>query len=283
MDKNKIIKKEIKVSLIITTIINYINSNEKLKVIFNHHNQKYQIAELLKYVVIILKSGISYRNISLLNTKIHWNTIYKFIKKLEKYKIIDKIYNIQSIIYVNKLKDSPKYLKTDTSFIMNKYGMNEVAYNPQVKKHKTMKISVITDFFNIPIFINSYNSKIHDAQILSNDIILFHEKYPDMNNKILLGDNAYDSVKLKLEVKTILDSELLSPKNKRNMKDINKLSDLEPSLIEKQILKSRNSVEYTFNKFKKYKRIQLRYDKYIKYFNFYFKLAALDILMNQNF
>ena len=144
-----------------------------------------------------------------------------------------------------------------------------------------MKISIITDHFNVPIFINSYNSTIHDAEILSNDLIHFHNKFPNINNKILLGDTAYDSIKLRYQVKEILDSELLAPKNKRNIKDETKLREIEYSLIEKQILKSRNGVEYAFNKFKKYKRIQLRYDKYSKFFNFYFCLAALDILINQ--
>ena len=60
----------------------------------------------------------------------HWNTIYKFVKKLEKYKIIEEIYRIQSISYVTDMENPPKYLKTDTSFILNKYGINDVTYNP---------------------------------------------------------------------------------------------------------------------------------------------------------
>ena len=110
---------------------------------------------------------------------------------------------------------------------------------------------------------------------------IFYNKFPDINNKILLDNSAYDSVKLRYQVKETLDSELLAPKNKRNIKDETKLCEIEYSLLEKQILKSRNGVEYAFNKFKKYKRIQLRYDKYSKFFNFYFCLAALDILINQ--
>ena len=78
-------------------------------------------------------------------------------------------------------------------------------------------------------------------------MICFHNKFPTINNKILLGDTAYDSVKLRYQVKEILNSELLTPKNKRNIKDETKLREIEYSLIEKQILKSRNGVEYAFN------------------------------------
>ena len=55
--------------------------------------------------------------------------------------------------------------------------IDDVIYNPQVKKHKTMKISIITNYFNVPIFINSYNSTIHDVEILSNELIYFHNKF----------------------------------------------------------------------------------------------------------
>ena len=51
------------------------------------------------------------------------------------------------------MKNSTKYLKTDTSFILNKYGIDDVTYNPQVKKHKTMKISIITDYFSLYLLI----------------------------------------------------------------------------------------------------------------------------------
>ena len=41
--------------------------------LFNHYNQKYKLEELLKCIIVILKLGLSYRNISLY-TDINWNT-----------------------------------------------------------------------------------------------------------------------------------------------------------------------------------------------------------------
>ena len=134
--KNKT-KKDLK---IITLIINYINNNENLKRIFSHYNQKYKINDLFKIVLFILKTGISYRNITELNTVIHWNTIYKFVKKLEKYKIIEEIYRIQSISYVTDMKNPTKYLKTDTSFILNKYGILLLMILHIIHKLKNIKL-----------------------------------------------------------------------------------------------------------------------------------------------
>jgi len=54
---------------------------------FTHFNQKYSIDDLLKPILIILKKGISYRDIQIY-TPINWNTIYKFYIKLIKYQIM---------------------------------------------------------------------------------------------------------------------------------------------------------------------------------------------------
>ena len=50
-----------------------------------------------------------------------------------------------------------------------------------------MKISIITYYFNVPIFINNYN-------------------------KILIDNSAYDSVKLRYQIKEILVSLIINTK-----------------------------------------------------------------------
>jgi transposase len=47
------------------------------------------------------------------------------------------------------------------------------------------------------------------------------------------------------------------------------------------LLKKRIYVEHTLNKFKQYKKIQLRYEKKINNFNFFVYLAALRILIKK--
>jgi len=46
-----------------------------LKNKFNHYNNKYELDELLKCILIILKTGISYRNINTY-TSINWWVSY---------------------------------------------------------------------------------------------------------------------------------------------------------------------------------------------------------------
>ncbi len=61
---------------LIDRIDKYIKNDIKLNILFNHHNQKYTVDKLLKYIIIILKTGISFRNLSNY-TSIHWNTSTK--------------------------------------------------------------------------------------------------------------------------------------------------------------------------------------------------------------
>ena len=53
-----------------------------------------------------------------------------------------------------------------------------------------MKILIITDYFNVPIFINIYNNIIHNTEILSNYLIYFYNKFLTINNKIVLKDKT---------------------------------------------------------------------------------------------
>ena len=230
---------------IIENIKNYINSNDNIKNKFNHPNQKYKIDELLQPLLIILQNGCSYRNIQIY-TKINWNTIYKFFIKLTTYKIIENTYDLCVNRYLQDLSKPSKVLYTDTSLVINKLGIDNIAYNPQLKKHNTTKISIITDNFNIPIGIDVFKSNIHDATIIKKQLDTLHKKTPNLftNDKILIGDAAYDSINLQNKMNDINLGLLLAPKNIRNTKNTNKILAAKHNLIDKMLLKSRINIEH---------------------------------------
>jgi hypothetical protein len=60
---------------LIKIINKYIKNDEKLNIIFNHHNQKYSLEELLKPIIVILKTGTEC--IEKLRFSIHYYCIYK--------------------------------------------------------------------------------------------------------------------------------------------------------------------------------------------------------------
>jgi len=197
-------KKQKKNFNLIKNIINYINSDIKLKYIFNHPNRKYNLKLLLKYVIQILNTGLSYRNVTnYSSSKIHWNTIYKFSIKLQKYNVITLSYYDTVNKYIKKnMINKTNILLTDTTLISNKLGIDNIGYNPQNPKHKVSKISLITDVNGIPLMANIYNGSLYDSKILDNQLDDFINKFPKLlNNKnIMLGDAGYDSKKLKDKV-----------------------------------------------------------------------------------
>jgi hypothetical protein len=67
---------------------------------------------------------------------------------------------------------------TDTTFICNKLGEDLTSNNSQIKKHKTSKISIITDDFNIPLSI-----RIDTGYDVYRKALLFYSRLLLFNNK----------------------------------------------------------------------------------------------------
>jgi hypothetical protein len=277
---------------IIKNIINFIKSDSKLFTIFNHFNQKYSLRLLLKPILIILRDGIAFRNIS--NTKINWNTIYKFFIKLEKYDVIkNSYYNTVNKYLIkdmkniknnnNYTKDGKRILITDTTLIQNKLGIDDIDYNIQLEKHKSTKISLLTTKSGLPINVDIYKSSIYDSKILNSHIDNFKLSSPFIfdNKNILLGDAGYDSNNIRNKLNIMKFGLLISNKNKRNTKDPKKIKQLELNLEEKIIIKNRIRIENTNSHLKQYKRIDRRYDKYSKNFLTFIYLACLDIMIER--
>jgi hypothetical protein len=270
---------------LIKIINKYIKNDEKLNIIFNHHNQKYSLEELLKPIIVILKTGISFRNISNY-TSIYWNTIYKFYQKLCKYDVFNKV-QLKTIsnylaLTVNNLKNKKitYLLYTDTTLIPNKLGDELTAYNPQLKKHKSTKISIITDMFCNPISTKISASNFYDSNIFKTHLYDLQKEQPVLfnSNNILFADAAYDSSILKKSINESNFGELITPINIRNTKNTDKINCKKISFIDKFLLKNRITVENIICKLKKYKRINIRYDRKINNYNGFLSLAILHIL-----
>ena len=179
------------------------------------------------------------------------------------------------------IKNKSNILLTDTTLISNKLGIDNIGYNPQHPKHKVSKVSLITDVNGIPLMANIYNGSTYDSKILDIQLNDFIIKYPKMltNNNILLGDAGYDSNKLKDKVKNNNIGVLLTARNRRNIKDKNKLEALKLSDKEKQLLKNRIKVEHVNAQLKKYKRLSIRYDKYSNNYTLFLHLSCIDIIL----
>jgi len=243
-------------------------------------NRKYTIDEL--YCVLnILKLVFNFRSITYIdNISIHWGTVYKFYVKLVHHNIIKNTFQDTIKKYLCRSKN--KIFLTDTTLIPNKMGIDKIGFNPQLLKHKTTKISYITDKSGVPIDVYITSGNHYDSKILTDQIN--QNKFQDniiTKNNVLLGDAGYDSNNIRKVLKNIGFGKLICSRNKRNIKDPEKLMKLKLSKEDKKILKNRITVEHIFAHLKAFKRISLRYDKYfINYSNFVL-LASLMIIIKK--
>jgi len=266
---------------IVYKINNLINKNINLNKIFNYKtkNRKYSNKTLIKCIIDILKDGISFRSIGKYK-KIKWQTIYKFYYKLIQNNVIKIIFDNIVDNYKKKILKNNIFI-TDTTLIPNKLGINHIGYNPQYPKHKTSKISIISDINGIPLNICCSDGSTNDSKILYNQLDDFKNSNSDLlnNNNILLGDAGYDSNKIREKLNNIKFGKLLAVRNKRNIKNKYKLELIKLSPEEKKLLKKRIKIEHINAQLKQYKRISIRYDKYISnYINFVY-LACINIII----
>ncbi len=97
--------------------------------------------------------------------------------------------------YLNELNKHTSILYTDTTFVCNKLGVDNISFNQQIKKYKTSKISIIIDDFNILIYVITSTWTTNDYLILNKQLDILHKEHPILfnENKIMLANAAYDS------------------------------------------------------------------------------------------
>ena len=271
-------------------IINTINSKQYKNIFYNKtSNRKYDIDLLLDSIIYILKNGISYRAfinmISIINNTNndikfpYYTTIYKFYNKLIKYNIINITYTKLVNKYINKNKCN-KFIM-DSTFITNKLGIDYIGFNKLIPKHKTSKISLITDIKGIPININLSKGNINDAKIILHQLDnLQNNVNIKNNNNIFIGDAAYDSNNIRNKLNELKLGYLIADKNKRNTKNKDLIDSYKLNDQHRELLKKRYKIEITNNKLKQYKRINVRYDKLGIYFINFIYLAAIGLIPN---
>ena len=269
----------------IFAIIKHIKSSATLfKAFFNKtKNRKFKFNDLFTCIMKLLKNGVSFREApyNFKYNDISWTTIYKFYRKLVRYNVIQDTYNKIIKTYLSKSKN--KTFLTDTTLIVNKMGRDYTGYNPQLLKHKTSKISFITSNNGVPIDVfvtagNHYDSKILLEQLNNPNTNLNKIK---TNDNELLGDAGYDSEKIRNKLHELKFGKLICNRNKRNIRDPNKLIKIKLTDIDKIKLKKRHKVENIFSYLKSFKRVSLRYDKFMYNYSNFVLLASLMITIKK--
>ncbi len=273
--------------LMIKLLIKEIKQDKVLYKSFNgtYKTQKYKLTDILPSILYVLKTGISWRSLNdpLIFTKtkhmIHWNTIYKIYIKLNNNEIFKITYMELLKKYI--MKSTNKKLKiiiTDTTFIPNKNGKDNMGYNKFYNKKKGTKISIITDSFGIPFNIKAYKGNKNDTIILEDqlkDKNMIDENLINKHKCYFMADKGYDSYKLCNYLKCANYVPLIP--QRKNVKDETKKRLY--SLNQRKLFKNRMKIECMFNKMKRFRRLSFRYDSKLSTFMGFIYLAFIAIII----
>jgi hypothetical protein len=291
-------------------LIDYIMNEPVLSQTYNftHKFQEYCIEDIIPALFHILRTGEQWdtfkQNIDILKRqKIINNVSDKYIpknytpkkvilgkslhyhfQKLCKHNIFEKFYiHILNKYMSNNKYDNLKYNNTDTSFVSNKLGCNNIGINKFYKSKYGNKVSIISDSNNIPISItvhdgNDANNKIFMKTLNSIYISTNTEKLKKSNRykQYMFADKGYDTD----EIRTELNNRGYTPiidYNARNTKDETKLKKL--TAKEKEKYKKRLGVEHIFAKIKGHnRRLGYRYERNIISFSGFIFMAFIKLI-----
>jgi hypothetical protein len=161
-------------------------------------------------------------------------------------------------------------------------GIVNIGYNPQLIKHKSLKISIITTVNRVPINTYITSGNCNDSKILFDQIKSRYSNFHKIitkNNELFLADSGYDSNKIRDKIKELEFGQLLCHRIKRNTKNLEKLKIIKLNDTTKIKLKKRLKVEHIFSHLKSFRRISYRYDKFSNNYDNFVLLAILMIIL----
>jgi transposase len=251
---------------------------------FSFDTQTYEIRDMVAHVFFISKTGNSWGTLDNINL-IGYNPVksgnaHKFFQKLVRFNLFELTYIELLRKYIKKTPARKlKVQSTDTTFIRNKYGVEDVGRNKLMKGKKTTKISEITDSNGVAINIFITAGNHNDTNIIQKhlDSMLIDHDINDKYKKYFLGDKGYCSNNLR---------DMLSERNYIPIIDYNNRKTKNPEKMrylnndELNVYKQRIIIEHTFGKIKRNnRRIDTRYEKKLcNYKGFVFMGHILHLL-----
>lgn len=250
----------------------YKNKHKKYK---NKYSYEYYINMMLFLLKDInswsfLKNVIGYGNYNIKTPKYHYVTIKNKFNEWTKKGVFENAFK-----KYNNVDNNTNLLYIDSTSIYNFKGNENVVINPENKKKKITKLSIISTknrfitsiepFINKQTLKNGSKTSVHDVKMINKTL----ENIKCINNKsknyYLIGDKAYkNKEKISFNDKPI---KIITPDKKNAIKKNTK--------FENKKLKKRIIIEHCNLNLKRYDRIILRKEQKIKTFMSWVYIAAL--------
>lgn len=283
-------------------LLNIRNDKNKMSIILKLLNINiiffYELMDILlkKYIFSerIFKYTIEYNLILILQVKNNlnnWKILQSLILCHNNYKSIynqflrwskKKYFKLAFDNYLNNNKEKINKEKTqiiDATVCSNKYGSENVTINPEYKKKKVTKISLLCDTNKVITSICSFNLKVKETKFKNKNIVSFvHDskviqKTINSGNKNIeinkiIGDGGYKTKNMIFSNKK--EIKIITPDRKNQKNKLNNEQD-------KKDLTIRYRVENVFSSLKmNNERIMLRKDRKIENFMSWFYIGCLE-------
>ena len=174
-----------------------------------------------------------------------------------------------------------KNLYIDCSMIKNVGGVEKIGINHYDRYRNGSKVSVIVTSRGIPLGLKMSSSNTHDLELVEDNIKDISVKVIgsrligelDRRSKLKIEDfnKGYISASLKRKLRRDKNIKLIHPYRSNQNRSL--------TSFEKNLLKRRHIVENTFSWLKSKRKLKLRQEKKIKYFEEFWYLGLLDIII----
>jgi len=190
--------------------------------------RKYQLSKLVNSLFYILRTGLSWRDLSA-HFQIPKTTIIDFKNMVICKNILEQVNHI-----ISKYKKKYPLVNTfiDSTMIKNMYGRDSLGRNHYDRFRNGNKITLIIDSYGYPLSFRIDPSNVNDIVAAKKHLVNIK-----IIGKRLIGDKGYISKKLKTKLIN-KGCQLVVPRKKNQINNLTKK--------EKNLLKKRNLVKYFY-------------------------------------
>ena len=233
----------------------------------HHPNSKYSLDIIIRELLFVLKSGVSWRNV---RSPINYKTLFWHFNNFSKHHVFSRLFQKIKLLYLKK--HLPSTFLIDSTPIGNKFGVNKIGRNKFYKNKFITKVSLLTDVTGFPLSIFFMKGNRHDNITFKKHVDDLLLVIPRRKLKIM-ADKGYASVDNYNYLNSNNIDHIIPPR--KNMK-IAKVYTYDKKEYVKRI-----KIEHIFGRLKLFKRVDLRYDKKLSNFSsfvyFGFSIIAINI------
>ena len=199
-------------------------------------------AILLKYILVMLQTGMQWRGLADTNCPYHFSTVHHCFMRWSSHGVLQTAYARVLKLYLRKKR--PNFFCMDTTFVKNVYGADCIGRNPTDRGRMATKISTINDDTGVLHSMCAFPANCSDFGTVTKTL---HSCLTKPSRQPIYCDKGYDS---KATRKQLQAHGYIDRVGKRGVR------------VHRVVNRKRGVVERFYSWMDKNRRLILRYDKF---------------------